>query len=171
MVQSKKKGVILYKNFKTFLWLLPFVLLLGCTKPNYHNQKSALIVIKSDRLKYADMGFVYHANNQSKVQIYSSGQAILTLTIHPDSICMDSLKCLPNKSFNKEFLSANYPDGFLANIFNQKPIFANQNLIKTAKGFKQRIHNSKVDIEYSVENSRLLFRDRSNNVLIKIKEQ
>lgn len=151
--------------------LLILLFLWGCSKPEYKNQKSALIVIKSQVLRYADMGFIYAGTNESKVEIYASGQALLSLTIHPNSICMDTLKCLSPQSFNAKFLSAHYPKEFLANIFAFKPIFGGENMIKKPQGFEQRIKNKNVDIEYRVLGKKLFFRDHSNSVSIKIKEQ
>ena len=161
---------IFFKYFRWFLLLL-LITLSSCSKPSYTQQKSALIVIKSTTLKYADMGFIYQGKNETKVEVYASGHAALSLTIHKNSICMDKLKCLAPKSFNQKFLNSHYPKGFLSNIFNQKPIFSSSNLKKRANGFQQTIKNSYVDIEYSVLNNSLLFRDRVNGILIKIKEQ
>ena len=173
MIKLNQKGSILLRVFKNICWIVFLMLLLlwGCSKPEYKNQTSALIVIKSQELRYADMGFIYAGTNESKVEIYASGQALLSLTIHPNSICMDTLKCLSPQSFNAKFLSAHYPKEFLANVFAFKAIFAGENMIKKPQGFEQRIKNNNVDIEYRVVGKKLFFKDHRNNVLIKIKEQ
>ena len=159
-----------FKPFRVLLFFF-FLVLLGCTKPTYTHQKSALIVIKSNQLRFADMGFIYQGNQSTKVEIYASGQALLALRIHHNSICMDKFKCLDPQSFNKRFLASDYPKEFLSNIFNQKPIFGAQNLIQTSNGFRQRIVTQDVNIDYMVMGNELYFKDCSNNVLIKINEQ
>jgi len=153
------------------LMLLFVVMLLGCTKPSYKTQKSALILIKTPHFKYADMGFIYQGKESSKVEIYANAQPVFVLSIYPNSICMDKLKCLEPSRFNEQFLSSHYPKDLLSNIFNQKPIFDAQNLIKTPNGFSQRIKSENIDIEYSVTGDKLLFEDKINNVVIKINGQ
>ncbi len=154
-----------------YLALLIAVMLLGCAKPSYQTQKSALIVIKTPHLKYADMGFVYQGKESSRVEIYANAQPLFVLSIYPNSICMDKLKCLEPSSFNEQFLSSHYPKNILSNIFNQKPIFDAQNLTQTPNGFKQRIKTQNVDIAYSAIDDRTIFRDSSNGVMIKISGQ
>jgi len=146
------------------------LVLSGCSKPNYTEQESAFILIKAQNLKYADMGFIYKAATQTKAQIYASAQPIFTLTIYPDSICIDETQCLNRSSFNEKFLNAGYPADLLSNIFHLKPIFQNQNLIQTPKGFTQKIYNEQVTIDYIVEGSALVFKDTKNDIVIKIKQ-
>jgi len=153
------------------LMLLFVVMLLGCTKPSYQTQKSALILIKTPYLKYADMGFIYQGKESSKVEIYANAQPVFVLSIYPNSICMDKLKCLEPSRFNEQFLSSHYPKDLLSNIFNQKPIFDAQNLTQTPNGFKQRIKTQNVDIAYSTIGDRTIFRDNTNKVAIKISGQ
>jgi len=153
------------------LSLLLLIALLGCTKPTYTHQKSAFILIKSNQLKFADMGFIYQGNQSTKVEIYASGQALLALRIYNNSICMDRYKCLDPQSFNQRFLVSYYPKEFLSNIFNQQPIFGSQNLIRSTNGFRQRIVTQDLNIDYWIKGSELYFKDYSNGVLIKVKEQ
>lgn len=173
MIQSNKKGEFLNRFSLVLKWILSIwlLLLLGCAKPSYKTQKSALILIKAPNLKYADMGFIYQGEESTKVEIYSSAQPIFVLNIYANSICMDKFKCLEPSSFNEQFLTSYYPKSFLANIFNQKPIFDAKNLTQAPHGFNQRIKGENIDIEYSVIGDKLLFRDRANSVVIKISGQ
>jgi len=154
--------------FKRVFIITVLLVLVGCSKPTYQSQKSALIVLKTPILKYADMGFIYTNKANTKVEIYSNGVASLSIDIYKKSICMGDFKCIEPDKFNKKFFASYYLDSFMSNIFNQRAIFNSQNLIKTKSGFIQNIKSDKYNIEYSVSTKKLLFRDKINNILIKI---
>ena len=154
--------------YKKLLIIVMILILQGCSKPTYQSQKSALIVIKTSSLKYADMGFIYNNMDNTKVEIYSNGVASLSLDIYKNSICMGDFKCIEPDKFNKKFFVDSYPKSFVNNIFNQRAILNSQNMIKTPKGFVQKIKNDKYDIEYSLSSKKSIFRDKINNILIKI---
>jgi len=153
--------------FKRVLFL-SFLILVGCSKPTYQSQKSAMITIKTDSLRYADMGFIYHNRNNTKVEIYSNGVASLSIDIYRDKICMGDFKCIEPNKFNRRFFVDKYPKSFIENIFNQRAIFSTKNLIKTKLGFIQNIKSDKYDIEYQLSNKKSIFRDKINHILIKI---
>jgi len=147
-----------------------FFFLNACAEKQYIEQNSALIVFKTPTFKYADMGFVYENSDEVKVEIYGSGQALMTLMISEDKICMSLLECMGKEAFNASVLSMNYPKDILEEIFRAKPIFGGKKLEKNRNGFTQKIVNSnKYSIEYSVLNNQTLFRDTINHILIKIK--
>ncbi len=79
-------------------------------------------------------------------------------------ICMDG-NCLDKKSFNKKFLSNYYPKNILENILKSKPIFNSRNIKKMKNGFYQKINK----IFYRVLSDSVVFRDRRNNIFIKIR--
>ncbi len=146
------------------------IFFISCSKPIYQTQDSALIVIKSKTLKYADMGFIYVTNQKIKVDIYSTGQALLSIDIYNDSICMGDFKCMSYEQFNSKFLSNNYPLYLFKNIFASNDIFNSKNLIKSKDGYIQEIKSDKYDIKYERVGNKTIFRDIKNNILIKIRK-
>ena len=143
------------------------LILSGCVgaMPEYKSSKSSMIVFKTPTIKYADQGFVSKANSETKVEIYSSGQALMRLRITPSQTCLSSLECMSNKEFNKKVLQANYPDDTLLRVFNGEAIFGGKNLQNTANGFVQNIGT----INYSVNGGNIKFIDSSNGVKIEVR--
>ena len=156
--------------------LLPFLVLVflfnACGTQPYLKENSAFIVFKTPTFKYADMGFVYENNSEVKAEIYGSGQALMSLRVSGDSVCMSLFACMSRKKFNQQVLSATYPDTVLENIFRGKPVFSGQNMKKTRNGFTQNIvKQNKYNIHYSVLNNEIIFRDTINKILVKVKKQ
>jgi len=159
-------------NIQKLLLLGTLLFLQACGTTAYLKENSALIVFKTPTFKYADMGFIYENSSEVKAEIYGSGQALMSLMISNESVCMSLLACMSKRSFNQQVLSAYYPDMILDNIFRGKPIFENKNLQKNRNGFTQTIVNqNKYNIHYSVLNNEIIFRDTINAILIKIKKQ
>ncbi len=155
---------------KIFLVLFGIFLLWGCVDKEYVKQESAFIVFKTPTFKYADLGFIYKNSNEIKIEIYGSGQALMTLEILNKNICMSALECMQKKSFNAYVLSRWYPEETIEEIFRAKYIFGGKGLRKNSNGFTQKIKGSdKYDIHYYVFNKEILFRDTINNILIKVK--
>lgn len=156
-----------------FFWL--FVTLLwieGCVQSVYTRQNSALIVFKTPTYRYADMGFIYEGKEEMKVEIYSSGQPLTKLKISHGKVCMSTLQCMSEASFNDQVLSRHYPDTLLRNVFGGKTIFDEQGYAITRNGFTQKLFKSgKYDIEYTVLNRQIVFRDKINEILIKVQQQ
>lgn len=98
---------------------------------------SATILIKTPKLKFYDKGFISIFNDYTQVKILSAGTTILNLKMYNDRICRDTFECQTFKSFNKEFLSSEYKESFIKELFEKN--------------------------ERTV-----LFRDKKNNILIKI---
>jgi hypothetical protein len=147
-------------------------MLWGCGEAAYTQQNSAYIVLKTPTFKYADMGFLYENDNEVKVEIYGSGQALMTLRVTKDSVCMSRLECMSKSTFNSRVLSVNYPKDTIGQIFRGKPIFAKDNIVQKRNGFTQKLINAdKYHIEYSVLNNQILFRDTINQILIKVIKQ
>jgi len=160
-------------NKKLLLPLLSLAFLFSaCGTTPYVRENSAFIVFKTPAFKYADMGFVYENSSEVKAEIYGSGQALMSLTVKADSVCLSLLACMGKKAFNQQVLSAAYPDNILDNIFRGKPIYNGLNLKRNSNGFTQKIisHN-KYNIEYAVLNNDIVFRDTINHILIKVKKQ
>jgi hypothetical protein len=160
-------------NLQNLVKLLTIVLFLqACGTTPYIKENSALIIFKTPTFKYADMGFIYENKNEVKAEIYGSGQALMSLKITGSSVCMSLLECMSKENFNKTVLSSMYPNEILDNIFRGKPLFKGKNLQRNRNGFTQTIINKyKYNIQYSVLNNEIIFRDTINAILIKIKKQ
>jgi len=155
---------------KLFLLLVWALLLNACATKEYTKQESVFIVFKTPTFRHADLGFIYENEEEIKVEIYSSGQAVMSLEISHSSVCMSLLECMSKKSFNEKVLSATYPESILNNIFQGKVIFSGLNVKQTRNGFTQKLmETNKYNINYSVLNKQILFRDTINDILIKVK--
>jgi len=156
---------------KIFFFGLLFIFgLSGCATKEYTKQESVFIVFKTPTFKHADLGFMYENIEEMKVEIYSNGQAVMALQIGKENICMSLLECLDKKSFNKRVLSQAYPPDILSHIFRGQEIFSGLNRVKTRNGFTQNlIKADKYNINYSVLNKQIIFRDTINDILIKVK--
>jgi len=160
---------------KISLKAISFICLLGlflsaCATKEYSKQQSVFIVFKTPTFKHADLGFMYENSEEMKIEIYGSGQALMSLDIGKDAVCMSLLECMSHQSFNTNVLAASYPEGIVANIFRGKEVFLGENLTKTRNGFTQKIaKQGKYNIDYSVLNKQIIFRDTINDILIKVK--
>jgi hypothetical protein len=160
-------------NFKrTVLLLIISFLLSSCTSKEYIKQNAAFIMFKTPTFKYADMGFIYENEKEVKVEIYGSGQALMSLEISDTSVCMSLLECMGKSAFNKEVLSGMYPEDILENIFRGKALLNGLGLERKGDGFTQKIvKEDKYNIKYTVLNNQIIFHDTINSILIKVKKQ
>lgn len=165
------------KMIRRSIGLLFFLFFIsGCAIKDIKEQKSKFIVIKTPEIKFADMGFVSTFDDKLNIQIYSSGEAVLSIDIYKDKICTSAFKCMDKQSFNKKIFHQNYPADTLENIFLAKPIFGGANITKTKDGFTQEIifsntytiHNR---ISYTVSNDDIIFNHETNNILIKVQNR
>jgi len=138
----------------------------GCVgaQPEYKSSNSTYIIFKTPTVAYADQGFISKADSETKVEIYSNGQAVMRLRITPTQVCMSKFACMSGSEFNKKVLNSNYPADTIKNIFSGKEIFNAQGKIDTADGFIQNIG----DIKYVVSGNNINFTDSSNGVKIKV---
>ena len=144
----------------------------ACGTQPYKQENSAFIIFKTPTFRYADMGFVYENSDEIKAEIYGSGQALMSLTIRQDRVCMSLLECMSKETFNAQILYASYPKDILENIFRGKPIYGGKNFKKSSSGFTQKIiSQNKYNIQYTVLNNEIVFRDTINHVYIKVKKQ
>ena len=134
-------------------------------------QEGIFVVWKSPAMKYADQGFLYQEKERLRLEIYASGQAALKLTVTPTQVCTGGL-CLSKKEFNRRYLSAAYPEDTLERILTGQEIFGGEGLSRHSEGFTQQLKKAGFyDIEYSVLNESIVFRDKINGILIKIKKR
>ena len=161
-----------FKIFVGAVLLLPLFFLSGCAQTELQREHSAMIIWKSPAFRYADMGFVSDSGSRLQVEIYGSGTALMRLKIDADSICMSRFSCMSKERFNREFLSASYPDDTLENIFRGQPLFGGRSLVKKRNGFTQKIQKSNTyHIVYTVSTNQIIFRDTIKQIVIKVIKQ
>ena len=102
------------------------------------------------------------------MELFIAGKVIQKITIN-HLICV-SEGCMSKRGFNEEYLNENYPSNILQNIILAKPIYDGLNKEKTLDGFEQKIKDVHVDIKYRVSNGVTFFKDKTNNIIIKIKD-
>lgn len=154
------------------VFFIPMILLFlsACSTKEYSKQESVFMVFKTPTFRHADLGFIYEGNNMLKVELYSSGQAAMSLELTDALICTSFLECMGKKRFNKEMLSGHYPSNILDNIFKGRSIFDGKNRTSIRNGFTQNISKSnKYNINYSVLTKQTTFHDTMNDIVIKIK--
>jgi len=136
------------------------------------DQESALIVLKTPTMQYADQGFIYKKPNWVKAEIYSMGQPLLSIEINGMNVCMSTFECMSKEDFNAKVLHASYPPTLLEHVFKGEPIFDKKGWESTPNGFTQKVSNKgEYDITYTVTATERKFRDKLNKILIKVKQQ
>jgi hypothetical protein len=97
----------------------------GCSIKTPIKSKSAIIIFKTKKFKFADYGFVTKYNNFINLKILNAGIVVLNIDVYKNKVCFEdsSIRCQSSQSFNKEYLSSHYKDDFLYNILNQDKIY------------------------------------------------
>lgn len=151
---------------KIFILWASLFLFIGCAPIKYKKNQSSLIIIKTPKLKFADLGYIRKNANNVRADLFVAGRLVESIKI--DAMVCVKDGCLSKASFNAEYLSKDYPDNLLLNVLLARPIFNSEFLKRRADGFVQNIKSSKYDIVYKVQNQNIYFKDRKNNFLIKI---
>jgi len=148
-------------------------LLTACVGMKPKKEESAFIVLKTPKIRYADMGFVTASSTDVKVEIYGAGQPLMKLEIGGLNICMSKFECMDKMAFNEKILNGAYDKDLLENIFRGEPIFKGENIEKDKNGsFSQKLTKEGIyDISYSVNQKERVFRDKLNKILIKVRKQ
>ena len=158
---------------KTVLALFLLGLLTACVGTKPKKEESAFIVLKTPKIRYADMGFITASSTDVKVEIYGAGQPLMKLEIGGLNICMSTFECMDKIAFNEKVLNGAYDKDLLENIFRGEPIFKGENIESDKDGsFTQKLTKEGVyDISYSINQKERVFRDKLNKILIKVREQ
>ncbi len=129
------------------------------------------VTMKTKKFAFSDTGFLVKYENSMHLNVLAMGKSVLDMKIKKDEddICVGSL-CNTKHGFNQSFLVGSYPDGFIENVLQRKPIFGGRGLTKTSKGFVQKIICNTYGIKYQVTNKSVYFKDKKGNILIKLKE-
>jgi hypothetical protein len=140
----------------------------SCSINSYEYTKTKIIIIKSPKIKFADIGYIRNSGNSIELELFVAGNAIEKITIN-HLICTND-GCMSRSGFNKEYLNSNYPDNILQNIILGTAIYDSKNLFKTEDGFEQRINSKDVKIVYKVDTNKIFFKDIKNKIIFKIKD-
>lgn len=154
---------------KNYYLLLVFSLLInGCSIKNYTHEESKVIIIKTPKLKFSDLGYIRHSGSNIELELFMAGVSVKKIDIN-HLICVDE-GCMLKSNFNKEYLNAEYPSDILQNILLSQEIYDGKNRVKTPDGFRQEIQTKNVDILYKVTSKEIFFKDRKNRIIFKIKD-
>ena len=150
-------------------FLLVLVLVFGgCSVKNYERTQTKIIIIKSPKLKFADIGYVRNSDKSIELELFVAGKAIEKITIN-HLICT-SEGCMSKSGFNADYLDASYPDNILQNIILGHKIYGGKNLVRKENGFEQYIKTKHVEIVYKVNSHAIYFNDKKNKIILKFKD-
>ncbi|MEA3371077.1 MAG: hypothetical protein U9Q40_07040 [Campylobacterota bacterium] len=151
-----------------YILLLFTLLFSACSIKNYEHVESKIIIIKSPKIKFADLGYIRNTDNAIEVELFVAGQVAEKISVN-HLICVSD-GCMSKSGFNQEYLNAAYPEGLLQNIFLGDEIYDGRNRVKTQDGFEQKIEDENVNIIYKVSSNAVEFKDRENRIIFKIKD-
>ena len=140
----------------------------ACSTMHYEQTQPKLIIIKSPQLKFADLGYIRHTDDKVELELFVAGKAIEKITINY-LICVNK-GCMSRSGFNEDYLSEYYDDNLLQDVLLGHTIFDAKNRVQTQSGFEQKIVDNHMDITYRVDAKGIYFKDRTNKILIKIKD-
>lgn len=149
--------------------LASFILFFGaCSVKNYEQTKSKIIIIKSPKIKFADLGYIRNSDSKIELELFIAGKSIEKITIN-HLVCISD-GCMSKGGFNEDYLHYSYPSNLLQNILLGNTIYDAKNMQKKEDGFAQKIVDKYVDISYKVDSKTIFFKDKKNNIIFKIKE-
>ena len=151
-----------------YILLTLFLLLSGCSFKNYKHEESKIIIIKTPKLKYSDLGYIRYNGSDVEMELFMAGVSVQKISIN-HLICVEE-GCMFKSTFNKEYLNAEYPSDILQDILLSQVIYDGKNRLQTPEGFEQIIQSENVDIKYRVTNKETFFKDRKNRIIFKIKD-
>ncbi|EDZ63083.1 hypothetical protein SMGD1_1676 [Sulfurimonas gotlandica GD1] len=151
-----------------YLLIALALLLTACSTKNYEVTQTKIIIIKSPKLKFADVGYIRNSEKSIELELFVAGKAIEKITIN-HLICTGE-GCMTKGSFNKDYLNDAYPSEILQNILLGREIYNGKNRVQTSEGFEQNIEDENVNITYRVSTNVTFFKDRKNKIIFKIKD-
>lgn len=150
------------------LLLVALLLLSACSIKNYEHTQTKIIIIKSPKIKFSDLGYIRNSDKAIELELFVAGTSVEKITIN-HLICT-SEGCLTKQGFNQDYLNATYPSDILQNILLAKSIYDGKNRVQTVDGFEQNIKNKNVEIIYRVKSNSIYFKDKKNKIIFKIKD-
>ncbi len=155
-------------RFIRIFFILWVSLFLGCAPKSYMMNESRLIIIKTPKLKFADLGYIRKNIDEVRADLFVAGNLVQSIEINT-LVCVNE-GCISKSSFNEEYLNSAYPDDLMLNVLLARPIFNKASIKKTENGFIQELKSEEYNIIYKVENETIYFKDKKNKILIKIKK-
>ncbi|MCK9371699.1 MAG: hypothetical protein M0P91_00755 [Sulfuricurvum sp.] len=152
----------------SILWAsLILVMLGGCSAKHYSISEPKMIVLKTKKIKFADMGYLRHEGDAVEVEIFTAGVAVEKISIDAE-VCTGS-GCMSEEAFAREYLYEGYPADTMRNILLGRDIFNGQGKSEICNGtLYQYIRNEEMDFVYRRKPSEIYFRDYLNGIMIKI---
>ena len=144
------------------------LLFTSCSIKNYEQTQTKIIIIKSPKIKFADIGYIRNSEKAIELEMFIAGQPVEKITIN--YLICTSEGCMSKSGFNAQYLNAAYPDDIMQNILLAREIYSGENRLKTDNGFEQKISNKNVDILYKVNSKQIFFKDKKNKIIFKIKD-
>jgi len=155
------------KFIQTFFTLWgSFLLLSGCAPKVYEKNESRLIVLKTPKIKYADLGYIRSSGDEVRADLFVVGQLVQSIEIST-LVCVNE-GCLSKSAFKTDYLHPSYPDELIVNVLLGRPIFEKASLQKTPNGFIQELKSNEYNIIYKVQDGDISFKDTKNRLKIKI---
>ena len=150
------------------IFLVSLLFLSACSIKNYEQTESKLIIIKSPKIKFADLGYIRNSDKAVELELFVAGKVIEKISVN-HLICVSD-GCMSKSGFNEDYLNRAYPDEILQNILLGHEIYDGKNRVKTDDGFEQNIKDESVDILYRISTNTIFFKDRKNKIIFKIKD-
>lgn len=151
-----------------YLLLIFILIFTACSSKNYDFTQTKIIIIKSPKIKFSDLGYLRNSEKSIELELFIAGKSIQKISVN-HLICVSD-GCMSKSGFNEDYLHEEYPDDILQNILLAKPIYDEQNIKINQDGFEQHVENEHVDISYRVDSQVTFFKDRKNNIIFKIKD-
>ena len=151
-----------------YILLIITLLFSACSIKNYENTQSKIIIIKSPKIKFADLGYIRNSDKAVELELFVAGKVIEKISVN-HLICVSD-GCMSKSGFNEDYLNAAYPETILQNILLGHEIYDGKNRVKTQDGFEQTIEDKNVNIIYKVSSNAIFFKDRKNSIIFKIKD-
>ena len=146
-----------------------FILLFAaCSVKDYEFTQTKIIIIKSPKIKFSDLGYLRNSEKSIELELFVAGKAVDKISVN-HLICVSD-GCMSKSSFNEDYLNETYPNDILQNILLAEPIYQSKNKVLTSDGFEQYIKDENVDIRYKVKKNSTFFKDLKNKIIFKIKD-
>lgn len=151
-----------------YIILLIALFFSACGTKSYEQTQTKIVTIKSPKIKFSDVGYLRNSDKSIELELFMAGKCIEKIAVN-HLICT-SEGCMSKSGFNKDYLAQIYPDDTMQNMLLSHAIYGGKNLKKTDDGFEQQIKDENVDIFYKVDTKSLLFRDKKNDIIFKIRD-
>lgn len=154
----------------SILWVSFLILVIsGCSSHQFTISEPKLITLKTPKLKYSDMGYLRYDKDAVQVELFTAGVSIEKITLD-DGVCVSG-GCMSEEKFVKEYLNPAYPSDTMRKITQNMDIFGGEGKRESCGGnIYQYIRNDAMDIVYKRTAGDIYFKDRVNNLLIRIED-